>query len=254
MTQLLANKVALVTGAGSGIGRATAIAFARNGASVVGCDVDSVSVEKTVETIRSFGGTGGSIAADVTDERQVEALLAKIVKDHGRIDCAFNNAGVEGDVALITDYSERTYERVMNVNVKGVFLCMKYELRQMAKQQSGSIVNTASGAGLVGFPTLSVYVASKHAVIGLTKSGALEYAKAGIRVNAICPGPIDTMMMARLAGGEGQPSRSDYEAIVPMKRYGKPEEMAEAVVWLCSEAASFVTGIAFSADGGLVAQ
>ncbi len=254
MTQLLANKVALVTGAGSGIGRAAAIAFAGNGAHVIACDVNREGGDETIATIRSFGGAGSFVVADVTDERQVEALLARVVKEHGRIDCAFNNAGIEGDVALIADYSERTYERVMNVNVKGVFLCMKYELRQMAKQRSGAIVNTASGAGLVGFPTLSVYVASKHAVIGLTKSGALEYAKAGIRVNAICPGPIDTLMMARLAGGEGQPSRSEYEAIIPMKRYGKPEEMAEAVVWLCSEAASFVTGIAFSADGGLVAQ
>ncbi len=250
----LDGKIALVTGAGSGIGRACAVAFAREGAEVVACDVDSAGGERTVAAIKTAAGKAVFFAADVTHAAEVEGLIAQIVKTNGRLDCAFNNAGVEGDMAFTVDSSERNFDRVMAVNVKGVWLCLKYELRQMARQRSGAIVNTASAAGLVGFPGLPIYVASKHAVVGLTKSAALEYARAGVRVNALCPGPIDTPMMARLGGNEGQPTRADYEALVPMGRYGRPEEMAEVAVWLCSDAASFVTGTIMSADGGLVAQ
>jgi len=251
MAGMLDGKIALVTGSASGIGRATAIAFAREGAQVITCDIDQAGGEQTLAKIETERGKAEFFRVDVTQASQVEELIAKT---RGRLDCAFNNAGVEGEVAYTADQSERAFERVITVNVKGVWLCMKYEIKQMVKQGRGAIVNTASAAGLIGFPALPIYVASKHAVLGLTKTAALEYARAGIRVNAICPGPIETPMMERIGSAEGQATRADFEAFVPMRRYGTPEEMAQAVTWLCSDAASFTTGTALSADGGVVAQ
>ena len=253
MARRLDGKVALVTGSGSGIGRASALAFAREGAKVVGADVVVDGGQETLRLIREVGGEGLFVKTDVSKAAEVEALIKQIIATYGRLDCAHNNAGVEGTFVTTTEYSEADWDRVLAINLKGVWLCMKYEIPQMLQQGGGAIVNTASGAGLVGVVGLSAYVASKHGVIGLTKTAALEYAKAGIRVNAVCPGVIETPMVARLTR-----SRPDLsEALVaaePMGRTGQPEEIAEAVVWLCSDAASFVTGHAMSVDGGYVAQ
>jgi NAD(P)-dependent dehydrogenase (short-subunit alcohol dehydrogenase family) len=253
MAGQLDGKVALVTGGGSGIGRASALAFARAGAKVVVADVVADGGQETVRLITAAGGEGRFIKTDVSKAAEVEALIKQIVATYGRLDCAYNNAGVEGTFVSTVEYSEADWDRVLAINLKGVWLCMKYEIAQMLQQGGGAIVNTASGAGLVGVVGLSAYVASKHGVVGLTKTAALEYAKAGIRVNAVCPGVIQTPMVARLTR-----SRPDLsEALVaaePMGRTGKPEEIAEAAVWLCSDAASFVTGHAMSVDGGYVAQ
>src|SRR2546427_4445415 len=185
MANLVEGKIALITGCGSGIGRATAIAFAREGANVVCADVDQAGGEATVTAIREARGTAEFVRADVTDANQVQALINRIASAHGRLDCAYNNAGIEGDVIETHEATERNFDRIMAVNVKGVWLCLKYEIRQMLKQGGGAIVNTASVAGLAGFPALSLYVASKHAVVGLTKSAAIECAQSGIRINAV---------------------------------------------------------------------
>ncbi|HTT74654.1 MAG TPA: glucose 1-dehydrogenase [Candidatus Binataceae bacterium] len=254
MANLLEGKIALITGCGSGIGRAAAINFAREGAIVTGADVNREGGEATIKMIRESGGKADFAPADVTDAAQVQNLITGIVKAHGRLDCAYNNAGVEGDVSEIHDTSERSYDRVMAVNVKGVWLCLKYEIQQMRRQGGGAIVNTASVAGLSGFPNLSIYVASKHAVVGMTKSAAIENAQSGIRINAVCPGPVDTPMMERIANNEGAPGRKEFEAIVPMRRYARPEEIAITVTWLCSPQASYVTGVTMPVDGGLFAS
>ena len=254
MANLLEGKIALITGCSSGIGRAAAINFAREGAIVTGADVNREGGEATIKMIRDGGGKANFVLADVTDAGQVQSLIAGIVKAHGRLDCAYNNAGVEGDVSELHDTSERSYDRVMAINVKGVWLCLKYEIQQMRKQGGGAIVNTASVAGLSGFPNLSIYVASKHAVVGMTKSAAIECAQSGIRINAVCPGPVDTPMMERIANNEGAPGRQEFEAIVPMRRYASPEEIAIAVTWLCSPQASYVTGVTMPVDGGLFAS
>ena len=253
MATQLQGKVILVTGGGSGIGRATSALLARQGAKVMIADYVPESAERTVKIIKDAGGEASCVAADVSVTKQVEMMVAKTVETYGRLDGAFNNAGIEGKMADTIAYPEDVFDRVIAINLKGVWLCLKYEIAQMLQQGGGAIVNTASGAGLVGVVGLSAYVASKHGVIGLTKTAALEYAKAGIRVNAVCPGVIQTPMVARLTS-----SRPDLsEALVaaePIGRTGKPEEIAEAVVWLCSDAASFVTGHAMSVDGGYVAQ
>lgn len=255
MGNLLDGKSALITGCSSGIGRATALTFAAAGAIVTCADIDQKGGEATVALIREARGSAEFVHADVTDANQVQALIARIVTAHGRLDCAFNNAGIEGDVIEIHDSTDRNFDRVMNVNVKGVWLCLKYEIRQMRKQGGGgAIVNTASVAGLSGFPSMSIYVASKHAVVGLTKSAAIECAPAGIRVNAVCPGPVDTPMMERIASNEGQPTRKDFEAFVPMHRYAAPTEIAATVAWLCSDQASYITGVSMPVDGGLFAS
>ena len=254
MANLLEGKIALITGSGSGIGRVSALAFAREGAIVTCADVSREGGGATAASIREAGGKAEFAIADVSDDAQVQALIARIVKTHGRLDCAFNNAGIEGDVIDTHETSERNFDRVMAINVKGVWLCMKYEIRQMRKQGSGAIVNTASVAGLMGFRSLPIYVASKHAVVGLTKSAALENAEAGIRINAVCPGPVDTPMMERITNNEGQPTRKDYEAFVPMHRYAVPQEIANTVVWLCSAQASYITGVTMRVDGGVGAS
>ena len=253
MANLLDGKSALITGCSSGIGRAAALAFARAGAIVTCADIDQNGGEATAALIREAHGKAEFVQADVTDSGQVQALVARIVAAHGRLDCAFNNAGIEGDVIELHEASDRNFERVMAVNVRGVWLCLKHEIRQMRRQGAGAIVNTASVAGLSGFPSLGIYVASKHAVVGLTKSAAIECAQAGIRVNAVCPGPVDTPMMERIANNEGQPGRKEFEAIVPMRRYASPTEIAETVAWLCSDQASYITGVSLPVDGGLVA-
>ncbi|MCY4387282.1 MAG: SDR family oxidoreductase [Desulfurellaceae bacterium] len=249
----LDNKIALVTGAGSGIGRATALVFAREGAKVVVSDIVVEGGQETVQQIEAAGGEAIFVKADVSQAADVETLVAKTVETYGRLDCAFNNAGIEGGVKPTIDCTEEEFDRTIAVNLTGVWLCMKYEIQQMLSQGGGTIVNTASAAGLVGFPGLPDYVASKHGVVGLTKTAALEYAKSGIRVNAVCPGVIQTPMVER--GAQLSPGFDELAvSMEPVGRFGQPAEIGEAVVWLCSDAASFVTGIPMQVDGGLVAQ
>lgn len=254
MTGHLEAKVAVVTGAGSGIGRATALACAREGAIVVAADVAVAGGEETVALIKHAGGEATFIKTNVTQATEVEALMAAAVSAYGRIDCAHNNAGIEGVLAMTADYPEDDWDRVIAVNLKGVWLCMKYELPHMVRQGSGAIVNTASLAGLVGAKRMPAYVASKHGVAGLTKAAALEYARSGIRVNAVCPGVIHTSMVDRIFLNRRPDLKARLEASEPIGRLGTPEEVAEAVVWLCSDAASFVTGHTMSVDGGMYAQ
>ena len=253
MAELTKDKVALVTGAGSGIGRAAAQIFAREGAKVAAADVNRASAEETVGMIREAGGEAFGLQADVSKAAEVEAMVDAVVGTYGRLDCAFNNAGIEGVLASTADYTEADWAPVIAVNLTGVWLCMKYEIPRLLETGGGAIVNTSSAAGLLGAPRMPAYVASKHGVIGLTKTAALEYAKSGVRVNGVCPGVIDTSMVGRLK--ERRPRM--FEKIVrgePIGRIGQPEEIAETAVWLCSDAASFVTGHAMSVDGGIVAQ
>ena len=253
MTKRLEGKVALVTGGSSGIGRATAAAFAREGAKVIVADIMEEGSEETLQMVRTAGCEAVFIKADVTRAVDVEAMVKKAIDTYGRLDCAFNNAGVGGEIASIENVKEENWDRVIAVNLKGVWLCMKYEIPYMLSQGSGAIVNTASVAGLIGFPAQAAYVASKHGVVGLTKSAALDYAKSGIRVNAVCPGVVRTPMIGRRL--ETKPHReAGYIAMEPIGRLGDPREIAEAVVWLCSDAASFVTGHSMAVDGGLVAR
>ena len=255
MPGTLENKTALVTGAGSGIGRATSLALAREGARVVVSDINAEGAEATLSIIKERGGEGVFVHADVSKAADVEALVTGVIQTYGRLDCAYNNAGIEGYMeGRLHEYPEDIWDRLIDINLKGVWLCLKYEIPRMLEQGGGAIVNTASAAGLVGSRRLAAYVASKHGVVGLTKAAALEYARDGIRVNAVCPGIIDTPMMDRLIAGR----QDDYEATIPTRqpvgRLGTPEEIAEAVAWLCSDAASLVTGIAMSVDGGFTAQ
>ena len=247
------GQVALVTGGSGGIGRATALEFAHQGARVV---VSDLLVEAGQETVRLIGAAGGQatfIKTDVTRAAEVQALVGQTLETYGRLDCAFNNAGIEGGMAKTGEYAEERWEQVIRINLKGVWLCMKYEIQHMLGHGGGAIVNTASVAGLVGFRYGPAYVASKHGVNGLTKTAALEYAKAGIRVNAVCPGVIRTPMFER--GLQKNPRLEErFAGVHPVGRIGQPEEIARAVVWLCSSAASFVTGTQLPVDGGFVAQ
>jgi NAD(P)-dependent dehydrogenase (short-subunit alcohol dehydrogenase family) len=253
MAGLVAGKVALVTGASSGIGRATALAFAREGAKVVVADVTVEGGEETVAQVKKAGGEAIFVKTDVSKAVEVEALVAKAVATYGRLDCAHNNAGIAGNAKTVVDDTEDNWDRILAINLKGVWLCMKYEIAHMLKQGGGAIVNTASGAGLIGVRRGGAYVASKHGVVGLTKTAALEYAKAGIRVNCVCPGPIDTPMLQGI-GGSNQVVIERMVAAQPGGRLGKPAEIAEAAVWLCSDAASFITGLPMPVDGGYTAQ
>lgn len=251
----LANKVALVTGGASGIGRATALTFARQGAKLIIADMNEDGGQQTVHMITENGGAATFVQVDVTQATDVEAMISKAVETYGRLDCAHNNAGIGSRPrVLLHELSEESWDRVLDINLKGVWLCMKYEIIQMLEQGSGALVNTASIMGLVGSWSRSgAYNASKHGVVGLTKTAALEYAKAGIRVNAVCPGYIRTPLIENALATNPEME----EQIVsrhPIGRMGRPEEIAEAVVWLCSDAASFVTGHTMTVDGGYVAQ
>lgn len=257
MAGTLDTKVALVTGGGSGIGRASAATFAREGASVVVADVDVEGGEETVRRIAAGGGSATFIAADISDPSQVATLVERGVETYGRLDCALNNAGVQGDLDKTVECSQENWDRTLAINLTGVWLCMKHEIPRMLEAGGGAIVNTASNFGLVGSIGMPAYSASKHGVVGLTKTAALEYAKSGIRVNAVCPGPVQTPLVEKIL--RAQPDQADkiiasIRTREPVGRFGKPEEIAEAVVWLCSDAAAFVTGIAMSVDGGFVTQ
>jgi NAD(P)-dependent dehydrogenase (short-subunit alcohol dehydrogenase family) len=245
------NKVVIVTGGSFGIGRATALAFAKKGAKVV--VVDWKENTETIELIKKSGGEVLFIKCDVSKSSDVKAMVSKTIATFGHLDFAFNNAGIEGESAPVQDCSEENWDKTIGVNLKGVWLCMKYEIHEMLKQSKGVIINCSSVAGLVGFAGLPAYVASKHGVIGLTKTAALEYAKDGIRVNAVCPGVIKTAMMDRLTG-EKEEVEDQFISLEPMARMGTPEEIANTVVWMCSNEASFVTGHAMAVDGGFVAQ
>lgn len=209
--------------------------------------------EETVGQIQVAGGEATFVRADVSQTAEVEALVRRTVETFGRLDCAHNNAGIEGELAATADCAEANWDRTIAINLKGVWLCMKYEIPQMLQQGGGAIVNTSSVAGLVGFPNLPAYVATKHGVAGLTRTAALEYAEQGIRVNAVCPGVIQTAMIDRIVGGDAA-AEAQFTALEPVGRMGSPAEVAQVVVWLCSDAASFVTGVAMPVDGGFVAQ
>jgi NAD(P)-dependent dehydrogenase (short-subunit alcohol dehydrogenase family) len=244
------NKVALVTGAGSGLGLATAKAFAESGASVVLADWNEQAVRSAAEELAAQGHKALAIHCDVADDAQVEAMVEQTVATFGRLDAAYNNAGVQNVLAETADYPREDYDRVMAINLRGVWSCMKFELRQMRKQGSGAIVNCSSLGGLVGGPERASYHAAKHGVIGLTKSAALEYAARGIRINAVCPGLIETAMSDQMkAAGQAEALDAMLKE-VPIGRIGRAEEIADVVLWLCSSASSLVVGQAIAADGG----
>ena len=254
---IVPGKIALVTGGAAGIGRATALKFAAEGAKLVVSDVMVEGGEETADMIRASGGEAVFIRADISKSTDVAALIAQTVAKFGRLDCACNNAGIEGTIAPFVDQTEEDFDKIIAVNLRGVFLCLKAEITQMLAQGGGTIVNLSSVAGLIGFSGLSPYVASKHAVNGLTKNAALEYAKQGIRVNSVCPGGIDTRMLdslAKQATGSTMTSRQMMDGLHPMGRIGAPDEVANLIVWLCSDNASFITGAHVPVDGGFVAQ
>ncbi|HZP46021.1 MAG TPA: glucose 1-dehydrogenase [Candidatus Binataceae bacterium] len=253
MPGALEGKVALITGGGSGIGRATALRVAREGARVMIGDYVPEGALKTVAMIREAGGTAECVAADVAVAKQVEALVAKTVESFGRLDYAFNNAGIEGTMADTAGYPEDSFDRVIAINLKAVWLCMKYEIPEMLRLGGGAIVNTASTLGLVALAGTAAYTAAKHGVVGLTKTAALEYAQKNIRVNCVCPGFIRTAMVER-ALDKNMVGENQMVAIEPVGRLGKPEEIAEGVCWLFSDAASFVTGHSMVIDGGWTAR
>lgn len=249
MEKIFEGKVALVTGASFGIGRATAVAFAKRGAKVVVADWIEDKENETMRLIKDAGGEAMFIQCDVSKSDDVRSMVAKAVAHFGRLDYAFNNAGIEGATANTHECTQANWDKTISINLEGVWLCMKNEISQMLVNKKGAIVNCASIAGLGGFAGLPAYVASKHGVVGLTKTAALEYAKQGIRVNAVCPGVIHTAMIDRVTGKDKEVEKQ-YTNMEPVGRMGNPEEVAEAVVWLCSDAASFVTGIAMPVDGG----
>ena len=253
MAGMLDGKVSLITGAGSGIGRATARIFAREGARLVLADVADEGGNETLKMVKDAGAQGLYVRCDVANETAVEALVARAVTEYGRLDCAFNNAGIGGAGRLTHEYSLAEWNHVMAINLTGVWLCTRAEIAQMLKQKSGVIVNTSSIMGLTGAIRVPAYTAAKHGVAGLTKAAALEYARHGIRINAVCPAPIYTPLL--MSAFEKRPDMEDrYARSEPMKRIGQPDEVGEAVAWLCSDRASYVTGLPMPVDGGYMAQ
>ena len=254
MAGLLEGKCTLITGASSGIGRAAALSFAREGAKLTIGDIMTEGGEETAGLVKKAGGQAHFVKCDVSKAADVDAMVEAAVKKYGRLDCAFNNAGYEGKTLHIAEETEEDWDKVMAIDLKGVFLCLRAEIRQMIKQGGGgAIVNTASTAGLVGSHGMPAYTAAKHGVVGLTKVAGLEYSKAGIRVNAVCPGVIDTPMVERLVAGRPKVD-ARLVGVEPIGRKGKPQEIAEAALWLLSDYASFVAGFAMAIDGALTAQ
>lgn len=251
MEKIFENKVVIVTGGSFGIGKATAIAFAKRGAKVV--IADWIEDDSTLKEIQSGNGSAIFVKCDVSKNADVVELVKQTIETFGRLDIAVNNAGIEGITAPTHECTEENWDKTININLKGVWLCMKHEITHMLKQGKGAIVNTASIAGLIGFPGLPAYVVSKHGLIGLTKTAALENAKQGIRINAVCPGVIRTPMVDRITEKDKTVEKK-YEDMEPVGRMGEPEEVAEAIIWLCSDAASFVTGHAMAVDGGWIAS
>ncbi|OPY03384.1 MAG: 2,5-dichloro-2,5-cyclohexadiene-1,4-diol dehydrogenase [Syntrophorhabdus sp. PtaB.Bin184] len=248
------GKVAFITGAASGIGRATALAFAREGASVVVADISDQGNQDTVRIIEERGGKALAVRCDVTQTEDVKAALNKTIDTFGRLDFAFNNAGIEpSKPAPTAEYEEEEWNRIIDIDLRGVFLCMKYEIPLILKQGGGAIVNVSSGAGVIGIKGSPAYSAAKHGVIGLTRAAALDYAAQNIRINIVCPGYIDTPMMDRFTGDTPE-GRAKVIAEEPAGRMGKPEEIAAAVIWLCSDAAAFMVGHAMVIDGGQTIQ
>nr|WP_322711300.1 SDR family oxidoreductase [Nostoc sp. ChiSLP03a]MDZ8212503.1 SDR family oxidoreductase [Nostoc sp. ChiSLP03a] len=247
---ILQDKVALVTGGTTGIGRATMIAFGAAGAKVVFSGRRDAEGDKTAKLIRETGAECLYVHSDVSNEAEVQALVEKTIATYGRLDCAFNNAAIDTSGKPLHEQSIENFDKLMSINVRGLFLCMKYEIQQMLNQGAGAIVNTSSVAGLIGYPGASSYIASKHAVVGLTRAAALDYAKQGIRINAVNPGSIATEMMYRSIDQMGI-AADDVIAMVPMGRIGQAEEVAQAVVFLCSDAASYITGQPLVIDGGV---
>lgn len=253
MTKNSPQKVAIVTGASSGIGKATAFAFAEEGVAVVLADVLPEGEAIAAEIRRQFGVPALFVRTDVSKGDEVKRMVDLTLEKLGRLDYAFNNAGIEGIPAYTPECTEENWQRTIDINLKGVWLCMKHEIPAMLRQGKGAIVNCSSVAGVIGFPSIPAYVASKHGVLGLTQTAALEYAKQGIRVNAVCPGVIQTPMIDRFAGQNAE-TKAALEAGEPIGRVGRPEEVADAVTWLCSDRASFVTGTSLAVDGGWTAQ
>lgn len=252
MEKIFTGKVAIVTGGSFGIGRAAAVAFAKRGANVVVADCIEDEKNETINLVISEGSEVLFIKCDVSNDPDVKNMVDKTIEHFGKLDFAFNNAGIEGTTAITHECTEENFDKTIAINLKGVWLCMKHEIPYLLNH-NGAIVNCASVAGLNGFTSLPAYVATKHGVIGLTKTAALEYAQKGIRVNAVCPGVIHTAMIDRITGND-KTVEKQFTAMEPIGRMGYPEEVAEAVVWLCSDAASFVTGIAMPVDGGFSAD
>lgn len=254
MSKRLEGKVAVITGAGSGIGRATALLFASEGARVVIADISAEAGEAVAVEIRDAGGDAIALKTDVGNEEGIKAMVAATIGKYGQLDIAFNNAGIGGPAATTGDYEPADWNQVLDINLTGVFLCMKYELAAMLEQGSGSIINCSSILGTVGFATAPAYVAAKHGVLGLTKSAALEYAGHGIRVNAICPGFVTTALTTKENAAENAEMNAFYSSLAPQNRMGTSEEIAEAVLYLASDAAGFTTGMSMLVDGGYTAR
>jgi NAD(P)-dependent dehydrogenase (short-subunit alcohol dehydrogenase family) len=250
---MMRGKVAVVTGAASGIGRATAELFAVHGAAIVAADIDKEGAQETLQKVKKTGGKGIALEVDIANEDHIRSMVEETIENFGRLDFACNNAGIEGEQAMTAECTHENWNKVTDINLQGTWLCMKYELPELLKVEDGAIVNVSSIAGVLGFPGIPAYVSSKHGINGLTKTAALEYADKGIRVNSVCPGAIETPMIDRFVGEKSE-ERNELKAQHPMGRFGYPEEVAEAIVWLCSEKACFITGQILGVDGGFTAR